>query len=153
MRNTFDLDFPPLFRTTVGFDRLSRALDSALRFDDSGVSYPPFNIEQLDDDRYKITMAVAGFNPDDVKVVVKDDTLAVTGTRGENPETNKGYLYRGIAARKFDRRFQLADYIKVVGADLSDGLLHIDLEREVPEDRKPRVIEVRSSSAKQIEAA
>lgn len=150
MRNTLDFDFSPLFRTTIGFDRLSRVLDAALRADEGVVSYPPYDIVQVGDEKYRISMAVAGFSQGDIEIELKEDTLTVKGARGKDAEEGDNFLYRGIAARTFERRFQLADNIKVTGADLRDGLLHIELEREVPEEKKPRVIEIRSDSPKQI---
>lgn len=155
MRSTFDLS--PLFRTAVGFDRLSSALDQAMRLDDSALSYPPYNIEQLDQDHYRITMAVAGFTEDEIEIVSHDDQLTVKGRSaseakdaGKNGEQK--YLYRGIATRAFERHFQLADYVKVSGAKLQNGLLDIELVREVPEAMKPRTIKVESGETKQIKS-
>ena len=150
MRNTLDFDFSPLFRTTIGFDRLSRVLDAALRADEGAVSYPPYDIAQTSDEKYRISMAVAGFSEADIEIVLKEDTLTVKGKRDQDAAGNDNFLYRGIAARSFERRFQLADNIKVTGADLRDGLLHVDLERQVPEEKKPRVIEIRSDSPQRI---
>lgn len=145
---TFDLT--PLFRSTVGFDRISRVFDTAFQ-QDASTSYPPYNIAKTSDDSYQISMAVAGFGEDDLELVANENTLTVKGNaRKEDDET--AYLYRGIAGRAFDRRFQLADYIKVTGARLENGLLHIDLAREVPEALKPRKIEIAAGSNKQIEA-
>lgn len=135
---TFDLS--PLFRTTVGFDRLNQMLDSATRLEEAP-SYPPYNIERLDEDSYRVSMAVAGFSPDDLDVTAHDGVLLVTGRIDEKDDSRK-YLHRGIASRAFERRFQLADHIKVAGADLLNGLLHIDLVREVPEALKPRKIAI-----------
>ena len=150
MRNTLDFDFSPLFRTTIGFDRLSRVLDAALRADEGAVSYPPYDIVQVGDEKYRISMAVAGFSQGDIEIALKEDTLTVKGARGQGAEESDSFLHRGIAARSFERRFQLADNIKVTGADLRDGLLHIELERQIPEEKKPRVIEIRSDSPQQI---
>jgi molecular chaperone IbpA len=133
------LDFSPLFRSTVGFDRISRLMDSALREEAGG--YPPYNIEALDENAYRVTLAVAGFSPDDLTITTQENTLVVTG-KIKNGEDKANFLYRGIAGRAFERRFQLADYIKVSGAQLVNGLLHIDLVREVPEAMKPRTIKI-----------
>lgn len=140
--NTFD--FSPLFRSTVGFDRLSRMLESGM-LADQGVSYPPYNIVKESDDNYRITMAVAGFNEKDIEIVSKENQLTVSG-RVADRDDQKGvtYLHRGIAERAFERRFQLADHIRVVNATLDNGLLVIDLVREVPEEMKPRKIEISS---------
>lgn len=150
MRTTaFDLS--PLFRTSVGFDRMSRLLDSAARIEDSALSYPPYNIEQVGEDRYSITMALAGFSEDDLALTVHEGTLAVKSTRGEADGRNEShkFLHRGIAARAFERKFQLAEHVEVVGAELENGLLRIDLERVVPEEKRPRTIEI--GAPRQIE--
>lgn len=132
-------DFTPLFRTAIGFDRLANALESANRADAGG--YPPYNIELTGEDRYRISLAVAGFAADELDIQVKDNMLTVAGRKaGENGE--RRFLHRGIATRGFERSYQLADYVRVRGADLKDGLLHIDLVREVPESMKPRRIEI-----------
>lgn len=138
--NTFD--FSPLFRSTIGFDRLSRLMDAAMR-DSDGTGYPPYNIEKVGENAYRITMAVAGFGPEDLNIVTQENVLLVTG-KMKNGEDNGRYLYRGIAGRAFERRFQLADFIKVSGAELNNGLLHIELVREVPEAMKPRTIEIKA---------
>lgn len=135
------LDLSPLFRSTVGFDRLTRAMDSALQGPDQTVSYPPYNIEKVEEDAYRITMAVAGFSIDDLEIVSHDTTLTIRG-RAKGSTENRTFLYRGIAERAFERKFQLADYIRVKGARLADGLLHIDLVREVPEELRPRHISI-----------
>ena len=141
---TFDLT--PLFRSTVGFDNLARLLDSASRIDDQAFAYPPYNIEKLDEDRYRITMAVAGFSESDLQITTQDRSLVVTGNaRKENPGSE--YLHRGIAGRSFERHFDLADYIRVAGASLVSGLLHIDLVREIPEAMKPRTIAIMHGAA------
>ena len=145
------LDLAPLFRSSVGFDNLTRVLDAVTRYDDSHVSYPPYNIAKASDDDYRITFAVAGFGADDIDVVVENNTLTVKGkiAQGENDTT---YLHRGLAGRSFERRFQLADHIQVSGATIENGLLHVDLKREVPEALKPRTIAITSATAtKQIE--
>ena len=133
-------DFAPLFRTAIGFDRLARLMDSAVSAAEAP-SYPPYNIEKTGDDTYRLTMAVAGFRPEDIDLTVKENTLLVSG-RVSN-ESNKGeVLYRGIAGRAFERRFVLADHIVVEGADLANGLLHVGLKRVVPEALKPRKIAI-----------
>lgn len=135
------IDFTPLFRHSVGYDRLEQLLDSAMRSDD-GNSYPPYNIEQLNEDSYRITMAVAGFGEADLDVTVNDGVLIVSGKQEDQNAENVVYVHRGIAGRAFERRFQLADHIVVKGGALENGLLHIDLERIIPEDKKPRKIEI-----------
>ena len=142
-------DFTPLFRSTVGFDRLTRLLESRL---DESNGYPPYNIEQVGEDSYKIVMAVAGFGEGDLTVTQQANTLLISGKQ-EKPAEDKKYLYRGIAARAFERRLELADHIKVTGATLANGVLSIDLVREVPEAMKPRQIKIGggNSSAKVIE--
>jgi molecular chaperone IbpA len=137
MRN---YDLSPLFRSTVGFDRLARLVDNATRLEDTG--YPPYNIEKLGEDSYRVTMAVAGFSADELDITVHENTLTVTGEAKQADATSVQYLHRGIARRAFERRFQLADHIRVSGAALNNGLLGIDLVREVPETLKPRKIEI-----------
>ncbi|MGH1417284.1 MAG: Hsp20 family protein [Hyphomicrobiaceae bacterium] len=136
-------DFAPLYRSTVGFDRFAQLLDQVTNSEETG--YPPYNIERLSDNDYRITMAVAGFTNDDISVEVKESNLTVkaakTATESDDGEQAE-FLHRGIATRSFERRFQLADYVEVVGADLKDGLLHIELERNLPERMKPRTIAV-----------
>jgi molecular chaperone IbpA len=136
-------DFSPLFRTMVGFDRLNQALEHARHVDESSVSYPPYNIETTGENAYTITMAVAGFGKSDISIESRENELVVTGKKQE--QDSKNYLHRGIAARNFERRFQLADYVRVADASLVDGLLHIDLVRELPEAMKPRKIEIGTS--------
>ena len=134
-------DFAPLYRSTVGFDRLVSLLDGVAGFDEPAVAYPPYNIERLGETEYRITMAVAGFTDPELKIDVKEQTLSVTGVKA--PETDaRTFLHRGIAARAFERRFQLADHVEVRGAELSNGLLHIDLVRNVPERLKPRTVPI-----------
>ncbi len=135
------IDFTPLHRFAVGFDRMQRQFDHALSMDDNQLSYPPYNIEALSDDDYRITMAVAGFSEADLDVTVKEDTLFISG-KAENRDEKATYMHRGIAGRSFERRFELADHIKVVSAGLENGLLSIDLAREVPEEKKPRTIKI-----------
>lgn len=141
-------DFAPLYRSTVGFDRLAQLLDSVGGFE--AESYPPYNIERLGDNEYRITMAVAGFDKDEFKIEVKEQTLVVSGQK-KPEEKGRVFLHRGIAARSFERRFQLADHVEVSGADFKDGLLHIDLVRNLPERMKPRTIAI-GTGPKQIEA-
>ena len=140
------LDFSPLFRSTIGFDRLMRLADAATRVD---ASYPPYNIETTGENAYRLTMAVAGFAPQDIEVTVKENALLVDAKSGKDEE-GKQYLHRGIARRAFERRFQLADHIKVVGASLDNGLLHVDLVREIPEAMKPRKIEIATGGAPKV---
>jgi len=140
------LDLTPLFRTTVGFDRLNQLLDSALRGDEAP-SFPPYDIEKTGEDTYCITMAVAGFGEDDVDVTVQENMLTVAA-RSKDEGKDRAYLYRGIARRAFERKFQLADHIVVTGAGLINGLLNIELAREVPEAMKPRKIVVATDSGK-----
>ena len=149
-------DLTPLFRSTVGFDRWNDLFDSAYRTDESALSYPPYNIEKLGEDRYRITMAVAGFAEGDLAVTVRDGLLVVTGKQAESQEDGVRYLHRGIATRAFERKFNLADHVRTTGARLADGVLRIDLEREVPEALKPRSIAIeagRPSDRKVIEGS
>ena len=148
------LDFTPLFRSTVGFDRLVHMLDAANGTESD--SYPPYNIERTAETAYRITMAVAGFSNADLKVDVKENMLSVKGDKGATDTAERQYLHRGIATRAFERRFQLADYVEVTGASLSDGVLNLDLVRNLPEKLKPRSIAITvdsGSAPKQIEAA
>jgi molecular chaperone IbpA len=135
-------DFTPLFRSSVGFDRWSDLFDAASRADDGAAGYPPYNIEKTGDDTYRIMMAVAGFGEHDLEVTGQDNLLVVSGNLGEPRDVDTTYLYRGIATRAFERRFSLADHVRIVGATLADGVLQVDLEREVPEAMKPRRIDV-----------
>ena len=137
-------DFSPLLRATVGFDRMMNMLDQAGRLDEESGGYPPYNIEKTGDDQYRITMAVAGFAEDDLKIEVVEDSLMIEGRKLKEENGTQKFLHRGIATRAFRRSFQLADHIKVVGAQLENGLLHVALEREVPEEKKPRQINIRS---------
>ncbi len=139
MRNSFD--FTPYRRSTVGFDRLFDLIEESARVD-IGDGYPPFNLEKDGDEGYVITLAVAGFRPDEIEVVAQQNQLIVTGRKDEQPDEHDRYLHRGIAARAFERRFQLADFIQVRSADFENGLLAIRLEREIPEAMKPRRIEI-----------
>ena len=133
-------DFSPLFRSSVGFDRLAQLMDSAR---DDVPSYPPYNIERTGEDQYRITMAVAGFAESDIEITAQENGLSVTGKQPKD-EAPKSLLYRGIAGRPFQRRFELAEYIRVNGASMENGLLHIELVREVPEAVKPRSIKIAS---------
>ena len=144
-------DLTPLFRSTVGFDRLADMLDSVAQFD-TGVSYPPYNLERTDENHYRISLAVAGFAEKDLNAEVKEGVLSVHGKReGEKDSTpDKHYLYQGIAGRTFERRFQLAENVEVRGAQLVNGLLHIDLERMVPEEKKPRRIVINGKSETRV---
>ena len=136
-------DFSPLYRSAVGFDRLMSVLDAAQKTSgDDG--YPPYNIEKTGEDAYQVTVAVAGFGPDDLDVQVRDGQLVIAG-KIEKVGGESAYLHRGIARRAFERRFQLADHVEVKGADLKDGLLVVDLEREIPEALKPRRIAIRGA--------
>jgi len=138
------LDFAPLFRTAIGFDRMARLANSAQEAANAQ-SYPPYNIERTGDDSYRLTMAVAGFSEDELELVVRDNTLVIAGR--VKAEENKGeVLYRGIAGRAFERRFVLADHIVVEGADLKNGLLHVGLKRVVPEALKPRRVAIGASA-------
>jgi molecular chaperone IbpA len=138
-------DLTPLYRTTVGFDRMFDLLDGLSKSE--GAGYPPYNIERVDEDRYQITIAVAGFAERDLEIEIHENTLKVTGRR---PETDEGrtFLHQGIAGRSFERRFQLADHVKIEGASLVNGLLNIELRREIPEAKKPRKIEINGNGGK-----
>ncbi|MDQ2801808.1 MAG: Hsp20 family protein [Pseudomonadota bacterium] len=140
--------FAPLYRTAIGFDRLARLVDSAAAAPEAP-SYPPYNIEKTGEDTYRLTMAVAGFRPEDVEIVVKDNTLVVSGRVNQEAQKPE-LLYRGIAGRAFERRFVLADHMVVEGADLQNGLLHVGLKRVVPEALKPRRITIGTGAAQQI---
>jgi molecular chaperone IbpA len=145
-------DFTPLFRSTVGFDNLMSLLDTVTRGDEASPSYPPYNIEKLGENAYRVTMAIAGFGEDELSIVAQENTLTVAG-KPKREEKPQEFLYRGIGSRAFERRFQLADHINVTGAKLENGLLHVDLVREIPETMKPRTIPIGSgSSAKSIDA-
>jgi molecular chaperone IbpA len=141
-------DFSPLFRSTIGFDHLMRVLDSATRIDQQALSYPPYNIEKTGEDAYRLTMAVAGFSRDELDLTVHENSLIVTG-RAKKEDDEARYLHRGIARRAFERRFSLADHIKVVGASLDNGMLHVEMVREVPEALKPRSIPISVEARKE----
>ena len=141
------IDFTPLYRSVVGFDRLAALLEAASAGQDSG--YPPYNIETVGEDAYRIEIAVAGFKPEELNLEVKENLLTVQGRKAANDEARR-YLHRGLAERNFERKFQLADYVVVTDAELADGLLSVSLKRELPESMKPRRIEVKSASSAQL---
>ncbi|RYH03967.1 Hsp20 family protein [Salipiger sp. IMCC34102] len=142
MRN---FDLTPLYRATVGFDQIADLMDRALASDVGSQTYPPYNIEKTEDDAWRISVAVAGFSDTDLSIELNDRSLLVTGRKADD-DKGRTYLHRGIATRAFERRFHLADHVKVTGASHVDGMLHIDLVREVPEALKPRQIAIESSS-------
>ncbi len=144
------LDFAPLYRSTVGFDHLSSLLDAVSRSDTNNAGYPPYNIELLEKDNYRITMALAGFTTEELDIQAENKTLTVKGKHAAE-DVERNYLHQGIAARNFERRFQLADHIEVTGARLENGLLHIDLVREIPEAMKPKQIPIGNGSNKLID--
>lgn len=146
-------DFSPLSRSTVGFDRLFDTLGQIAQYD-AGQSYPPYNIERTAENRYRVTVAVAGFGEKDLNVEVKDNVLTVAG-KHEDAEKSEGknVLYQGIAGRAFERKFQLADHVEVRGAKLENGLLHVDLEQIIPEEKKPRRIQINAPELKSIEGS
>jgi molecular chaperone IbpA len=143
--NMRGLDFSPYRRSTVGFDRLFDFLENASRAEQD--NYPPFDIEKLGDDTYRITLAVAGFKREDIDITAQQNMLIITGRRSENRNRDGNFLHVGIATRAFERRFELADFVRVTGAELRDGLLAIDLVREIPEAMKPRRIDIGSGEA------
>jgi molecular chaperone IbpA len=146
-------DLTPLYRSTVGFDRLFSLLDSFGGPDGSVPTYPPYNIERTGDNAYRISVAVAGFTGDELNIEAKENTLTIRGEKQVNEKEETGeVLYQGIAARAFERRFQLADHVEVKGATLESGLLHVDLVREIPEAMKPRQIPIGGGKGKVIEA-
>ena len=141
MRTTFD--FSPLYHSAIGFDRMATLLDSVAR--DAKPSYPPYNVEQVDENQYRITMAVAGFTEAELDITSEQNSLVISG-KHQDEGTDRNYLYQGIAARNFERKFQLAEHVKVVAASLENGLLHVSLEREIPEAMKPRKITIEASA-------
>lgn len=145
MRN---FDFSPLYRSAIGFDRMASLLDNLSRADQSQPSYPPYNIELTGEDQYRITMAVAGFDQSELNIEARQNALTVTGSKAAVNGEGRQFLHQGIAARDFERRFQLADYVRVQGASMENGLLHIDLVREIPEAMKPRSIAISGNSAR-----
>jgi molecular chaperone IbpA len=142
-------DFSPLFRSTIGFDRLTHLVDAATRVDNASLAYPPYNIEKTGEDAYRLTMAVAGFSQHELDITAQENTLLVTG-KAKKEEDENLYLHRGIARRAFERRFSLADHIKVVGASLVNGMLHVDLIRQVPEAAKPRKVQIGTGQPEQV---
>jgi molecular chaperone IbpA len=138
------IDFSPLYRSAVGFDRLASLLDAAAS-SDTASGYPPYNIETTGENAYRIEIAVAGFRPEDLTIEVKENVLTVQGRKAANDETRR-FLHRGLAERNFERRFQLADHVVVVDAQLTDGLLAISLKRELPEQLKPRRVEIKTAA-------
>jgi molecular chaperone IbpA len=142
------IDFSPLYRSVVGFDRLADLLDAATS--EAATGYPPYNIERVDENAYRIEIAVAGFRPEELSVDVKENLLTVAGRKAANDDQRK-FLHRGLAERNFERRFQLADYVLVTDANLADGLLSISLKRELPEALKPRTIEIGVGKSQLIE--
>jgi molecular chaperone IbpA len=147
---TFDL--APLYRSTVGFDRLFSMLDQVAGFEGNGSTYPPYNIERTGENAYRITVAVAGFSESEISIEAKENTLTLKGEKAKANEAKGEVLYQGIAARAFERVFQLAEHVEVRGASLENGLLHVDLVREVPEAAKPRRIPIGNGKAKVIDA-
>ena len=148
MRN---FDLAPLYRATVGFDQIADLMDRVLTADVAQPSYPPYNIEKLSDDAYRISLAVAGFGEDELSVELRPNALIVAARKADE-DSAKTYLHRGIATRAFERKFQLADHIRVTGATHQNGMLHIDLVREVPEALKPRQIEINGSRTVDVKA-
>jgi molecular chaperone IbpA len=144
-------DFTPYRRSTVGFDRLFDFLESARA--EQGDNYPPYDIEKMSDDRYRITLAVAGFSSADIDITARQNMLIITGRKAENRNKDGNFLHMGIATRAFERRFELADFVRVEAADMKDGLLSIDLVREIPEAMKPRKIDIGSGESRTIDSA
>ncbi|MAN14987.1 Hsp20 family protein [Alterinioella nitratireducens] len=144
-------DFTPLYRASVGFDRMADLLDRVMTQDTGATTYPPYNIEKTDDDAYRISIAVAGFAAEDLNIEQRENGLIVSARR-EKDESDRTYLHRGIATRAFEKRFHLADHVRVTGASHEAGMLHIDLVREVPEALKPRQIEIATETPKAIES-
>ena len=145
-------DFSPLFRTSVGFDRMASMLNSSSRVEQTG-GYPPYNIISRGENSYQITMAVAGFAENELNITSELNQLSIVGEKSDDQENDENqFLYRGIATRSFERRFNLADHVRVTGARLDNGLLHIDLERELPEVMKPRNIEIQSDNKGLLES-
>ena len=139
------IDLSPLYRSFIGSDHLASLIDAASRAEKQS-TYPPYNIELLDDDKYRVTMAVAGFSKEDVTIEVQENTLTITGKKAteDKEATERKFLHKGISERNFERKFQLGDHVKVLAADMENGLLHIDMERVIPEAKKPRQIEIGS---------
>jgi molecular chaperone IbpA len=144
-------DFSPIYRNFVGFDRMANLIDAATQASANSTSYPPYNVARLDEDSYRIELAVAGFTIDSLEIQTHDNVLTISGQTGDaGANDDVEYLHRGIAERGFERRFQLADHVRVTGADLNNGLLTITLQREVPEALKPRIVEISNSEQKLI---
>jgi molecular chaperone IbpA len=137
------VDFSPLHRSFIGFDHLASLIDAANR-NEKQSGFPPYNIELLAENKYRITMAVAGFTESELAIESENNTLKVTGTKANKAKVERNFIHQGIAERNFERKFQLGDHVKVIGADIENGLLHIDLEREIPEAMKPRQIKIGS---------
>ncbi len=142
------LDFTPIYRSTIGFDRMARLLESSARLTEADNGYPPYNIETIGEDHYRITLAVAGFSTDDLDMEVREGTLVISGRK--KAESDAQFLHRGIANRAFTKQFSLADHVKVEGASLDNGLLTVDLVREIPEEMKPRSIKIDAASPKSL---
>ena len=147
------IDFSPIFRHTVGFDRMQRLMNSAMQQDNAANTYPPYNIEQTGENDYSVTLALAGFGEEDVEITTKENTLVVAGKLEREDDNDISYLYRGIAGRAFERRFELADHIKVTNASLANGLLKIELMREIPEEEKLKKISITANVIKHERAA
>lgn len=144
-------DLSPLFRSTVGFDRISQLIDTAFKADERNVAYPPYNIIKKTDDEYEIVMAVAGFRLEELNIIVKENSLTVSGMAAEKADdANITYLHKGIATRSFERKFSLADHVKVESASLDNGLLSLSLKREVPEASKPRMVPINQTPKSQV---
>ncbi len=144
-------DFAPLHRATVGFDQIADLMDRVMTNDVGQSSYPPYNIEKTASDAYRISIAVAGFSDSDLSVEVKENALVVGARKAEEDDTERTFLHRGIATRAFERRFHLADHVRVIGASHADGMLHIDLQREIPEALRPRRIEIVTSASAPVD--
>ena len=138
-----NIDFSPLFRSSIGFDRVASLLDAASRTNTNTGSYPPYNIEAVDENHYKISLAVAGFSHDDLNIETENNLLTITGRKEVAQKETKNILYQGIAARNFERKFQIAEHVEVSNAQLENGLLLIDLVREIPEAMKPKSIKIK----------
>ena len=143
-------DFTPYRRSTIGFDRLFEFLENANR--EQADNYPPYDIEKLSDDQYRITLAVAGFSPNDIDITARQNLLTITGRKAENRNRDGNFVHVGIATRAFERRFELADFVRVEAADMKDGLLSIELVREIPDAMKPRKVEINGGAGRTIEA-
>lgn len=142
------IDFSPLYRSSIGFDRFASLLDHALRSDQNNNGYPPYNIEVLDENRYAITLAVAGFSRDELSIEVEQGVLTVKGSKASDSKEQRQYLHRGIANRSFERKFNLAEFVEVTNASSDDGLLTISLTKEIPEKMKPKQIAINGSNDK-----